>query len=152
MNFGACDLLFNKFMTKEIIQKIRTETGAGVMDIKKALTEANGDENQALEILKKRGQEIAAKKQAEREAGEGIVASLIVLGCETDFVAKNQEFKNLAHDIAMQITAMNPKNVEALLGQNSIQDDNKTIQDLINEATAKLGEKVEIKKITRFEI
>ena len=80
------------------------------------------------------------------------MASLIILGCETDFVAKNEEFKKLAHDIAMQITAMNPESIEDLLGQNSIKNKDKTIQDLINEATAKLGEKVEIKKITRFQI
>ena len=145
-----------------IIQKLRQATRAGVMDIKKALDEANNNEDQALEILKKRGAEIAAKKQAERTAGEGIidayvhtngkVASLVLLSCETDFVAKNEEFKTLAHDLAMQVAAMNPENIEALLEQNFIKDESETIKDLINKTTAKLGEKIEVKEITRLEV
>lgn len=101
------------------IQKLRRLTGAGIMDVKKALTESDNDETKALEILRKQGQKIAAQKQAEREATEGLVAayihnngkigSLIVLSCETDFVAKNKEFQNLAHDLAMQTVAMNPQ-------------------------------------------
>lgn len=147
---------------KNTIQKIRQQTGTGIMDIKKALVEADGDENKALEVLKKMGQKIAARKQAERTAENGIidayvhangkVASLIMLGCETDFVAKNEEFKNLAHDIAMQVSAMNPEDITALLEQNFIKDESKTIKDLINEVTAKLGEKIEVSEISRLQI
>lgn len=191
----------------QTIQKLRQLTGAGMMDAKKALTEAHGDETKALEILRQMGQKIAAKKQLERLAKEGLieayvhmngkVASLIMLGCETDFVAKNQEFKTLAHDLAMQIAAMNPlyissanvpeeiiakeKNFYAaelakenkpadikekiisgklekyfsevcLLSQKFIKDDSLTIKDLIDAYTAKLGEKIEVKKIIRWEI
>ena len=145
-----------------IIQKLRSQTGAGIMDIKKALDEANDNEEQALEYLKKRGAEIAAKKQADRIANEGVidayvhangkVASLVVLACETDFVAKNGEFKTLAHDIAMQITAMNPANLEELLDQPSIKDSSKKIFDLITETTAKIGEKIEIREFVRLEV
>jgi len=98
------------------IQKLRRQTSAGIMDIKRALEEAGGDEAKALEILRKLGQKIAQKKQAERIARDGVigsyihpnekVASLVMLVCETDFVARNEEFKQLAHDIAMQVAAM----------------------------------------------
>lgn len=146
----------------QAVQKIRQQTGAGIMDITKALAEADGDENKALALLKKMGQKIAKKKQAERGANEGIIeayvhanskiASLVMLACETDFVTKNEEFKNLAHNIAMQIAAMNPKDVPSLLEQNFIKDDGKTIKDLIDEYTVKLGEKIEVKKIVRFSL
>lgn len=102
----------------EQIKKLREKTGAGMVDIKKALEDSKGDEEKAIEILRKRGQEKASKK-TERSTQEGIVASyihsnfrvgaVIKLLCETDFVARNEEFKNLAQDIAMHITAMDPK-------------------------------------------
>ena len=102
----------------EQIKNIREKTGAGVVDVKKALDEANGDESKAIEILRKKGQEKANKK-SERTAKEGIVAAyihsnnkvgaLIELFCETDFVALNEDFKALARDIAMHVTASNPK-------------------------------------------
>ncbi len=107
-------------MDASLIKQIREETGAGIVDIKSALEEAGGDPDKAKEILKKRGAQIAAKKQ-EREAKEGLVyayihppgklGAMVVLNCETDFVAKNEEFKELAHQIAMQIAAMNPQYV-----------------------------------------
>jgi elongation factor Ts len=189
----------------ELIQKIREQTGAGIMDIKRALVEAGNDETKTLELLRKRGQKIAAKKQEERTTKEGLVdayihaggsvGTLLVLACETDFVARNQDFKNLAHDLNMQIAAMNPTYVSAneipqavidketeiyreqlakegkpanvmekiiagklnkfyeencLLNQKFIKDDTKTINDLIIELTAKLGEKIEVKKFVRF--
>lgn len=100
------------------IKKLREKTGAGIVEVKKALTEANGDETKAVEILRKRGQEKAVKK-SERTTREGIVASyvhsnkkvgaIVKLYCETDFVARNEEFQKLGQDIAMHITAMNPK-------------------------------------------
>ncbi|MDD5396548.1 MAG: elongation factor Ts [Candidatus Moranbacteria bacterium] len=101
----------------ELVKKIRERTGAGMVAIKKAVDEAGGDEEKAIEILRKQGQSKAAKK-ADRTTGEGVVVSyvhsnkvgaLVKLLCETDFVARNEEFVALAKDIAMHITAMNPK-------------------------------------------
>ena len=106
----------------ELIKKIREKTGAGIVAIKQALDEAKGNEEKALEILKKQGHAKALKK-ADRDAKEGIVVSyihsnnrvgsLVKLFCETDFVARNEEFQILAKDIAMHITAMNPKCISA---------------------------------------
>ncbi len=103
------------------IKKLREQTGAGMVDIKKALDESQGDEAKAIEILRKRGQEKASKK-SERSTQEGVVVSyihsnsrvgaIVNLLCETDFVARNEEFKKLAEDIAMHITAMNPKYIK----------------------------------------
>lgn len=102
----------------EKIKKLREKTGAGIVDVKKALAEANGDETKAMEILRKKGLEKVSKK-SERTTQEGVIASyvhsngrvgaMVKLLCETDFVARNEEFKSLAQDIAMHITAMNPK-------------------------------------------
>lgn len=101
----------------EMIQKLRNQTGAGVLDTKKALDEAGGDYDAALELLRKRGEAIALKKGG-REAGEGIVTSyihmdrigvLLELNCETDFVARTEDFKQLGKDICMQIASMNPR-------------------------------------------
>lgn len=106
----------------DLIKKIREKTGAGMVNIKKALDEAGGDEEKALEILKKQGHAKALKK-ADREAKEGVIVSyihsnnrvgaLVKLFCETDFVARNEEFQQLGRDIAMHITAMNPKYIKA---------------------------------------
>ena len=147
-------------INKDLIQKLREQTGAGVMDVKRALEQAGGDETKIIEILREKAQKIAAKKQTEREAKQGIVeayvhgnkktGTLVQLACETDFVAKNEEFQQLAHDIAMQIAAMNPENTSDLLNQKFIKDDSKTIDDLITEKIAKLGEKIEVKKIVRI--
>ncbi len=149
-------------MSLQLIQKIREQTGAGVMDIKKALTEANNDEQKALEILKKLSQSVAQKKQTERTAANGLVEAyihnngkigvLLVLNCETDFVARNEIFKNLAHDLAMQIAAMNPENLASLLAQTFIKNSEQTIKDLMDKNTAKLGEKIEIKEFIRYEV
>jgi len=147
-------------INKDLIQKLREQTGAGVMDVKRALEQAGGDETKIIEILREKAQKIAEKKQAEREAKQGIVkayvhgnkkiGTLVQLARETDFVAKNEEFQQLAHDIAMQIAAMNPENTSDLLNQKFIKDDSKTINDLITEKIAKLGEKIEVKKIVRI--
>ncbi len=105
-------------MSLEIIKKLRSETGAGMIDVKKAFDDAGGDLEKAREILRKRGAKIAAKKQ-DRDASEGLIhtyihppgkiGAMIKLACETDFVARNDDFKQLAHNIAKQITAMSPK-------------------------------------------
>jgi elongation factor Ts len=104
-------------IASEIVKKLRDKTGAGMMDCKRALEESNGDMEMATDILRKKGAAVAAKR-AEKEANQGVVeayihaggriGAMVELNCETDFVAKTGEFKQLAHDIAMQIAAMNP--------------------------------------------
>lgn len=143
------------------IKKLRTQTGAGIMEIKKALEEAGGDEKRALKILKKMGT-IKAGKKEKRKTGEGVVeayihvngkvGSLVVLACETDFVARTAEFKNLAHEIAMQVCAMNPRDNKELLAQLWIRDESKTISDLIKEHIAKFGENIKLEDFKRLEV
>jgi elongation factor Ts len=148
-------------ISAEQIKKLREETGISVIECKKALEQAGGDQAKALEILKEAGKEIAGKK-SERETKQGIVESYIhsngkigvvlELNCETDFVGRNSQFKELAHEIAMHIAAMNPKDAEELLSQPFIKDEQKTIQELINETIAKLGENIKVGKFVRLEI
>ncbi len=143
------------------IQKLREATGAGVMDARRALEEAEGDVKRAREILHKKGLEVAVKK-ADRATNQGLVgtyshangkiAAMVEVLCETDFVAKNEDFKNLVHEIAMQIASMDPKDVEELEKQSWIRDNSKTIGELIKEAIAKFGENIVIKRFTRCEI
>ena len=145
----------------EQLKKLRELTLASVADVRLALEEADGDYDKALGLLKKKGAEIAEKKK-ERETGQGLVesyihqngkvGSLVVLLCETDFVARTDEFKNLAHEIAMQVAAMNPKDVSGLLKQEYIRDPQVTIEDLVKQAIGKLGENIVISKIERFEL
>ena len=145
----------------ELLRKLREETAASVVDCKKALEEGNGDYKKALQWLKKRGAEIADKK-AERETSQGIVESyvhaggkvgvLLTLLCETDFVARTEEFKTLAHEITLQISAMNPKDVPALLKQEYIRDPKLTIEDLVKQTIGKLGENIQIREFSRLEI
>lgn len=148
-------------ITIEDIKKLREDTQASIADCKKALEESSGDYNKAIEWLRKRGIEKAEKK-VQRETASGIVESyihqngkigvLIAVLCETDFVARTDEFKNLVHEIAMQIAAMNPKDIETLLKQEYIRDNSKTIEDLIKEVIGKLGENIKIKDFKRLEI
>lgn len=143
------------------IKELREKTQAGFADCKTALEEANGDMKKAEEILRKKGFEKAAKK-ADRDTDQGIVESyvhqtgkvgvLVTILCETDFVARTDEFKHLAHEVAMQIAAMNPKNVEALLKQEYIRDGSKTINDMVTDTIAKLGENIKISEFSRLEI
>jgi elongation factor Ts len=143
------------------IKDLREKTQAGFADCKMALDEAKGDMKKAEEILRKKGFEKAAKK-SDRETGQGLVESyvhqtgkvgvLVSVLCETDFVARTDEFKHLAHEVAMQIAAMNPKDVDALLKQEYIRDGSKTINDLVTEAIAKLGENIKISEFKRSEI
>jgi elongation factor Ts len=145
----------------KLIKQLREETQVSIADCTKALTEAKGDFEKAIELLKKRGIERAEKK-ADRETAQGLIESyihqngkvgvLLELLCETDFVARTEDFKRLAHEIAMQIAAMNPKNVEALLKQEYIRDGSVTIENLIKQTIGKLGENIVIKQFTRFEI
>ncbi|MEK7537300.1 MAG: elongation factor Ts [Patescibacteria group bacterium] len=143
------------------IKKLRDQTGLSVADIRRALEEAGGDEKKALEILDSRGHEIAEKKSS-RRALEGVVESYIhanrkvgaslVLHCETDFVAKSSDFLELAHDLAMQIASMDPKDVEELLSQSFIKDQNLTVKELIEKYIAKLGENIKIGGFSRFNV
>ena len=150
-----------------IIKELRELTGAGIMDCKQALEETKGNINEAAEILRKKGIASAAKR-ASRTAGQGVIESyihsgnkigaMIEINCETDFVARTEEFKGLAHDIAMQIAAMNPDNetednsLDSLLSQEFIKDPSKTIGELVTEVTAKTGEHIEVKRFIRFAI
>lgn len=148
-------------MDIETIKQIREETGAGVMDVKKALDESNGDAEKAKEILKAKGIERASKK-SEREIksgrvfsyvhGEGRVGVLIKLGCETDFVAKNEEFVKLGQELCLQVSAMNPMNTKELLDQDYIRDPKKKIADLVKELIAKIGENITVVEFSRIEI
>ena len=143
------------------IKKLRDQTGLSVSDIKHALAEAGGDEKKALEILSSRGHKIAEKKSSRRTA-EGAVESYIhanrkfgaslVLHCETDFVAKSPDFLELAHDLAMQIASMDPKDAEELLSQPFIKDQNLTVKELIERYIAKLGENIKIGGFSRFSV
>jgi len=142
------------------IKKLREMTGAGIMECKRALEEAKGDIDTAKNIIAERGL-AKAEKKSERKTGSGVLESyvhngrvgvLLELRCETDFVAKTEDFKNLAHDLAMHIAAMNPENVEALLAQPFIKDSSKTIGDLIKSIIAKLGENTVIERFMRYEL
>ncbi|MGI8420113.1 MAG: translation elongation factor Ts [Candidatus Levyibacteriota bacterium] len=143
------------------IKKLRDTTSASIADVRRAIDEAGGDEKKALEWLKKRATEIAAKK-ADRETGEGLIEAyihgggkvgvLVELLCETDFVAKTDEFKSLVREIAMQVAAMNPSDVDTLLKQEYIRDSSQTIESLVKGTIGKLGENITIKRFVRFEI
>jgi elongation factor Ts len=144
----------------ELIKKLRAETGAGVMDIKRALDEARGDEQRAIEILQARGVEVAGKK-AGRATRAGRIESylhgnpptigvLVEVLCETDFVAKTEEFRQLARELAMQVASMRPATVEELLSQEYIRDPHKTVQDLVNENIHKLGENIQVRRFVRY--
>jgi len=158
----------------ESVKALRDLTGAGIMDSKNALVESNGDIAKAEQILRDKGVASAMKKSS-RATNQGLVESYIHSGgrigaivetnCETDFVARTDDFKALAHDIAMQVAAMDPKYLDAsdipegeevnpeqvcLLQQAFIKDNSKTVQDLVNETVAKLGENVKVRRFSRF--
>lgn len=156
------------------IKALRESTGAGVMDCKRALEEAKGDPETAQGLLRQWGV-LAAAKRGSRTADDGLVeayvhsggriGAIVELNCETDFVARTEEFQSLAHDVAMQVAAMaplyitleeiptdqnlDPKEV-CLLEQSFIREPDKTIRDLIEDARAKTGENIGIRRFTRF--
>ena len=161
-------------ITLEAIKALREEMGAGVMDAKKALEEAKGNLDRARELLRERGLASAAKKSG-RTANEGLVEAyihgggkvgvLVEVNCETDFVARTDDFKELAHNLAMQVAAMSPKYVDesdvpddepgeaaevALMSQPYIRDASLSVKDLVMEAAGKLGENIKVKRFTRF--
>jgi elongation factor Ts len=145
----------------ELVKKIRNETGLGIMEIKAALEESEGDEKKAKEILKAKGLKKAETK-TERETHQGRVATythttgkigvMVELLCETDFVAKHEDFVNLTKDICLQIAAMNPENVEELLKQEFIKDASMTIEEKIKGLVVKFGENMKLTRFARFEI
>ncbi|KKR31761.1 MAG: Elongation factor Ts [Candidatus Gottesmanbacteria bacterium GW2011_GWC2_39_8] len=141
------------------IKKLREKTSAGVMDCRKALEESNGDEKKAEELLNKWGVEKAAKK-VDRVTGAGAIESyvhaggkvgvLVELLCETDFVAKTEDFKKLSHEICLQVASMNPKDAKELLKQEYIRDPSVTIENLIKATIGKLGENITVGRISRI--
>jgi elongation factor Ts len=142
------------------IQKLREATGAGVMECKRALQEAGGDSAAAQKILYERGL-ARAEKKSEKKTGAGALEAyihngrigvLLELRCETDFVARNADFKQLARDIAMHVAAMSPENTDELLEQEFIKSPDKTIKNLIEEAVQKFGEKTEIGRFARYSV
>lgn len=145
-------------MDINLIKKLREQTGAGIVDCRQALRESKGDMVKARRWLKQKGFEKAAKK-GEREVKSGIidvyshggkVGVLVELLCETDFVARTEDFKNLAHELSLQIASMNPSSVEVLLSQDYIRDNTQTVDQLVKSVSGKLGENIQIGKFCRI--
>jgi elongation factor Ts len=144
-----------------IIKKLRDETGAGIMDVKNALNSSNGDINLAKEELYKKGL-AKAEKRSDRETNEGIVYSyihngskigaMVMLTCETDFVAKTEDFTKVAKELALQVSSEEYESLEALLNSPYIRDESKKVSDLVADLSAKTGERVELKNFVRFAI
>ena len=160
------------------IKSLREKSGAGVIDCRNALIEANGDMDKAIQLLKERALYSAQKTSAsERVTMQGLIecyihtagriGSMVEINCETDFVARTFEFKELAHNIAMQVAAVPPVCVSqeeippecelgpseaALLCQPFIRDPARTVQDVMNDVIAKTGEKIQIRRFARFEL
>lgn len=144
-----------------LIKELRDSTGFSFNEIRKALEEARGNKGRALEILKAHGASVAEKKSS-RTTGEGIVeayihatkkvGSMVELLCETDFVARNPLFTQLAHEVAMHIAAMDPENLSELLKQPFIKDQDISVEELIQQYIAKIGENIKIGKFVRFQL
>ena len=158
------------------VRELRDQCGAGIMDCRKALLGAEGNTERALQIIKQQGL-LKAKKKAERATNQGVVEAYIHAGgrigamvevnCETDFVARTEEFRELAHHLAMQVAAMSPQFISeeelpedcdtdpqtaCLLLQADIKDPSRTVQDIIIETIAKVGENIKVSKLARFEL
>ena len=146
-------------VTAGLVKELREKTGAGMMDCKKVLTETDGDMEKAIELLRERGIAKAAKKSG-RVAAEGLVeayvsedgkvGAVVEVNSETDFVAKNDEFKAFVADVAEQVAKENPANVEELLAEKSIKED-KTVGEVLTDKIAKIGENMSIRRFARFE-
>ena len=161
-----------------MVKELRDRSGAGVMDAKRALDEAGGDMERAAALLRERGLAAAAKR-AERETSQGVVdtyihaggriGALVEVNCETDFVANTDEFRALVHEVAMQVAAMNPAVVApadrvgrpelegadeevALLSQPWVKDGSKTVGELVQDAVARTGENIRVRRFARFEL
>jgi len=160
-------------ISTSVVKELREKTGAGVMDCKRALQEANGNVERAVEILRDKGM-AALNKKSGREANQGVIdtyihaggriGAMVEVNCETDFVARTDDFRNLAHDIAMQVAAMSPREVgdmspdgdtsdeTLLVNQSFIKNPRLTIRQLVHEAVMKLGENIVVSRFTRFEV
>ena len=163
-------------ITTSSIKELRDHSGAGIMDCREALLEAEGDMEKALQTLRKKGF-LKAVKKAERVATQGLIEAYIHAGgrigamvevnCETDFVARTEEFKELAHNLAMQVAAMSPEFISSeeitegadkdprmacLLLQPYIKDPERSIQGIIAETIAKVGENIKVSRFARFEL
>ena len=147
-------------ITASLVKELREKTGAGMMDCKKVLTETDGDMEKAIELLRERGIAKAAKKSG-RVAAEGLVeayvsedgkvGAVVEVNSETDFVAKNEEFKNFVMNVAKQVVEKNPATVEELLAQDSIEVPGKTVNEVLVDKIATMGENMKIRRFTRFE-
>ena len=147
-------------VTASLVKELREKTGAGMMDCKKVLTETDGDLEKATELLRERGIAKAAKKSG-RIAAEGVVeayvskdgkvGAVVEVNSETDFVAKNEEFKQFVMDVAKQIVKNNPKSVEDLLAEPSISVEGKTVNEVLIDKIAKIGENMTVRRFARFE-
>lgn len=143
------------------IKKLREETGAGIADCRVALEASGGSFEQAKQWLNKKGLDKASEKSG-REVKAGLVeayvhsggkiGAMVSLGSETDFVARTEEFRHLAHEIAMQVASMDPKDKDELLKQPYIRDNSVTIGDLIKQSIAKLGENIQVLEFSRSEL
>lgn len=146
-------------ITSALVKELRERTGAGMMDCKKALVANDGDMDKAIDFLREKGLAAAAKK-AGRIAAEGMVDTyicdkcgvgvVIEVNCETDFVANTDRFKALCRDFAKHVAAKNPATVEEMLAQPFYADETKSVNDMIGEATASIGEKISVRRFARF--
>ena len=147
-------------VTAALVKELREKTGAGMMDCKKVLTETDGDLEKASELLRERGIAKAAKKSG-RVAAEGMVeayisddekvGAIVEVNSETDFVAKNEEFRKFVMDVAKQVVKNNPKTVEDLLNEPAIFEDGKTVNEALVGKIATIGENISIRRFARFE-
>ncbi len=148
-------------VTVDQIKQLRAKTGLGIHDVKHALEETGGDEAKALAWLKEKGLSTVAKK-ADRATGQGLIetyvhgggriGAMVEVNCETDFVARNDDFKKFVKEIALQVASMNPENVDELLKQDYFRDPALTIEQLLNDTIVKIGENMKINRIVRFEL
>ena len=147
-------------ISAQMVKDLREKTGAGMMDCKKVLTETDGDMEKAIELLREKGIAKAAKK-SDRIAAEGLVVAFVTedgkvgaaveVNSETDFVAQNDEFKSFTQIVAKQVAEKNPKDVDDLLAQESIEVAGKTVSEVLIDKIAKIGEKLSIRRFVRFE-
>ena len=165
-----------KQISADDVKALRERTSAGVMECKRALEEADGDLERAIEVLQRRGLAMA-EKRAHRETAQGLVecyihaggrlGAMVEVNCETDFVARTDAFKTLARDLAMQVVATNPLSVSeedlpsgaegdpaglCLLRQPFIKDDSRTIEEVVKEVIAQTGENIRVRRFARFEL
>jgi elongation factor Ts len=163
-------------ISTKMIKELREQSGAGIMDCRSALVGTEGDMEKALEVLKEKGL-LKAQKKAERATGQGLVeayihtagriGAMIEVNCETDFVARTDEFREVAHCLAMQVAALSPQFISeeeipegvevepqevCLLLQPYIKDPTKSVKDVIMETVAKVGENIQVRRFTRYEL